>query len=200
MNITSFIRKHYENKHLRTRRKNKAKTNPIKPNLLDAQMNLTSFLTKDYENKRLCTRRENKPNQTQNKPNYFSNAVRSSQDSRFLPVLLFEVLLAGGWGEFIGYRFAKLFVECPFITYVFNGVVCCFKKIYILLGEIIGDETQYGPDGRRLVFKLFVCAVFTDKLRAVPGWLKYGGKIDRMSISIYPERLWVGEESFDLVV
>jgi hypothetical protein len=44
---------------------NKAKTKPIKANLLDAQMNVTSFITKDYENERFCRRGENKPNQTQ---------------------------------------------------------------------------------------------------------------------------------------
>jgi len=43
----------------------KPNTNPIKPNLLNAQMNVNKVLTKDYENKSNSTLNENKPNQTQ---------------------------------------------------------------------------------------------------------------------------------------
>jgi len=41
------------------------KTNPNKPNLLDAQMNTTACITKYYENQPLRRLPENKPNQTQ---------------------------------------------------------------------------------------------------------------------------------------
>jgi hypothetical protein len=40
-------------------------TNPIKPNLLDAQMNVTSVLTSSYKQKTMNGPNENKPNQTQ---------------------------------------------------------------------------------------------------------------------------------------
>jgi len=39
----------------------KPNSNPIKANLLDAQMNVSSVLTKYYENERLRRRGENKP-------------------------------------------------------------------------------------------------------------------------------------------
>jgi len=46
------------------------KTNPNKPNLLDAQMNVTSLITVDYENKSNCKLCENKPNTNPIKPNF----------------------------------------------------------------------------------------------------------------------------------
>ena len=43
-------------------RKNKPNTNPIKPNLLNAQMNVNKVLTKDYGNRPPLLAWENKPN------------------------------------------------------------------------------------------------------------------------------------------
>ena len=65
MNVTSLITVDYENIANWKLGENKPNTNPIKANLLDAQMNVSSFITKYYENKRLCRCGQNKPNQTQ---------------------------------------------------------------------------------------------------------------------------------------
>jgi len=65
MNVKSFHTVDYENKSNWKLGENKHKTNPIKPNLLNAQMNVNKVLTKDYENVPLRRRGENKPNQTQ---------------------------------------------------------------------------------------------------------------------------------------
>jgi len=51
MNLTSLITVNYENKSNWKLGENKPNTNPIKPNLLNAQMNVNKVLTKDYENK-----------------------------------------------------------------------------------------------------------------------------------------------------
>ena len=45
------LRKFYTPSNNEKRTQNEPNSNPIKPNLLDAQMNITSVLTKDYENK-----------------------------------------------------------------------------------------------------------------------------------------------------
>ena len=65
MTVTSYITKDYENICLRRPSQNKANSNPIKPNLLDAQMNVSKVLTKEYENVPLRRRGENKAKQTQ---------------------------------------------------------------------------------------------------------------------------------------
>jgi hypothetical protein len=51
----------YVNLHLRSRFKNKAKTNPIKPNPRKAKMNVTSLITKDYRKKDDFAAPKNKP-------------------------------------------------------------------------------------------------------------------------------------------
>jgi len=62
--------KHYRNFRLLGRRKNKAKTNPIKPNLRKAKMNLSSVKTKEYVNESpLRPPAKTNPKQTQFKPN-----------------------------------------------------------------------------------------------------------------------------------
>ncbi len=50
MNVSSVKTKEYENISNWTLGENKPKTNPIKANLLNAQMNVNKVLTKDYEN------------------------------------------------------------------------------------------------------------------------------------------------------
>jgi hypothetical protein len=72
MNVSTIITKEYEIKTLGEHGKNEPKTNPIKANLLNAQMNVNKVLTKDYEimsNWAIC---ENEPNsnpiQTQTNP------------------------------------------------------------------------------------------------------------------------------------
>jgi len=69
MSISLITTKHYNNFRLLGRRKNKAKTNPIKPNLIKAKMNVNSVKTKDYVNgPRLChlaKQTQFKPNQSQ---------------------------------------------------------------------------------------------------------------------------------------
>jgi len=47
----------------------KANSNPIKPNLPDAQMSVNSILTKDYERNDIFAFPENKANSNPNKPN-----------------------------------------------------------------------------------------------------------------------------------
>jgi hypothetical protein len=46
----------------------KPNTNPIKPNLPDAQMSVNSILTKDYERNDIFAIPENKPKTNPNKP------------------------------------------------------------------------------------------------------------------------------------
>jgi len=62
MNVNSILTKDYENKWQRRVRKNKPNSNPIKPNLWDAQMNVNSLITKDYRKKDDFAVRKNKPN------------------------------------------------------------------------------------------------------------------------------------------
>jgi len=65
MNANLFVTKDYENDSNWTLGENKPNSNPIKANLLNAQMNISSVLTKDYENE-LCRKlQKNKPKQTQ---------------------------------------------------------------------------------------------------------------------------------------
>ncbi|GAJ16348.1 unnamed protein product, partial [marine sediment metagenome] len=52
----------YENKWQRRVRKNKPKTNPIKPNFRKAQMNVNSLITEDYRKNDDFAVRKNKPN------------------------------------------------------------------------------------------------------------------------------------------
>jgi len=72
MNINFCLTKHYGNFCLIGRRKNKANSNPIKPNLRKAEMNLSSVKTKDYRNelplRPTAKKTQNKPNQTQSNP------------------------------------------------------------------------------------------------------------------------------------
>jgi len=65
MNLSSVKTMTYEQITMNNANKNKPNTNPIKANLLDAQINVSSLLTKDYENKRLHRRGQDKPKQTQ---------------------------------------------------------------------------------------------------------------------------------------
>ncbi len=55
----------YEQITMNNANKNKANSNPIKPNFRKTKMNLNFYPTKDYKNEPLRRRRENKPNQTQ---------------------------------------------------------------------------------------------------------------------------------------
>jgi len=55
------------------------KTNPIKPNLRDAQMNLTSFNTTNYEQKTMNNANKNKP-----KTNPILNASKMDHHRNFL--------------------------------------------------------------------------------------------------------------------
>jgi len=70
MNVTKVLTKEYENGTLGKRGKNKPNSNPIKANLLNAQMNVSSFLTSDYENIPNLTFFENKANTNPIKPNF----------------------------------------------------------------------------------------------------------------------------------
>jgi len=62
MNVNSFITKDYRKKDDFAVQKNKANSNPIKANLLDAKMNVNSILTKDYERNDIFAVPENKAN------------------------------------------------------------------------------------------------------------------------------------------
>ena len=62
MNVNPYNTTDYENKSNWTLGENKPKTNPIKPNLLNAQMNVNSFITKDYRKKDAFAVQKNKPN------------------------------------------------------------------------------------------------------------------------------------------
>ena len=73
MNVSYFYTKDYKNFIPLAGQKNKPNSNPIKPNLPDAQMSVNSILTKDYERNDIFAVPENKaktnPIQSQFKPN-----------------------------------------------------------------------------------------------------------------------------------
>ncbi len=62
MNVNTYYTKSYNNETAFRRGKNKPNSNPIKPNLPDAQMSVNSILTKDYRKKDDFAVRKNKPN------------------------------------------------------------------------------------------------------------------------------------------
>ena len=74
MNVSIYLQTAYENKSNWTLGENKPNTNPIKPNLPDAQMSVNSILTKDYERNDIFAVPENKPNSNPKQTQFFSEA------------------------------------------------------------------------------------------------------------------------------
>jgi len=62
MNVSCYSTMDWEKWTLGERGKNEPKTNPIKANLLNAQMNVNKVLTKEYEKKLNWALYENEPN------------------------------------------------------------------------------------------------------------------------------------------
>ena len=62
MNVSNIITRNYKNFIPLAGYKNKPNSNPIKPNLPDAQMSVNSILTKGYRKKDDFAVRINKPN------------------------------------------------------------------------------------------------------------------------------------------
>jgi hypothetical protein len=75
MNVNSYNTMDYENKRDWTLGQNKPNSNPIKPNLPDAQMSVNSILTKEYERNDIFAVPENKPNSNPIKPNFSRRVV-----------------------------------------------------------------------------------------------------------------------------
>ena len=74
MNVSFFYTKNYENISDWTLGENKPNSNPIKPNLPDAQMSVNSILTKDYERNDIFAVPENKANSNPNQTQFFNEA------------------------------------------------------------------------------------------------------------------------------
>ena len=62
MNVNSILTKDYERNDIFAVPENKANSNPIKPNLLDAQMNVNTVITMNYEQITMNNANKNKPN------------------------------------------------------------------------------------------------------------------------------------------
>ena len=79
MNISFCLTKHYGNFRILGRRKNKANSNPIKPNLKNAKMNLSSVKTKEYVNE---PRLRPPAKQTQSNPiSYLADSTQIAQSA-----------------------------------------------------------------------------------------------------------------------